>query len=176
VCRNLSALYARIVGPLRGEDQEESEIAAEIERAGWERLDRWGRSATDLPAALQELEHLGVGFVSVTETLDLTTPTGRAMAGLPAVFAEFEREILRERVRAGPEHAWRNGQHLGGPLTVGRARAHSRRRARSRPPLRHSARLQTACGSSAHWPGLLPGPSHAPFPRLNRSRENTCNW
>ena len=65
------------------------------------RLDRWGRSVTDLLATLQELEHLGVGFVSLTEALDLTTPAGRAMAGLLAVFAEFEREILRERVRAG---------------------------------------------------------------------------
>ncbi len=44
------------------------------------RLDRWGRSVTDLLATLQELEHLGVGFVSLTEALDLTTPTGRAMA------------------------------------------------------------------------------------------------
>ena len=54
------------------------------------RLDRWGRSVTDLLATLQELEHLGVGFVSLTEALDLTTPAGRAMAGLLAVFAEFE--------------------------------------------------------------------------------------
>ena len=54
------------------------------------RLDRWGRSATDLLATLQELEYLGVGFVSLTEALDLTTPAGRAMAGLLAVFAEFE--------------------------------------------------------------------------------------
>jgi hypothetical protein len=38
------------------------------------RLDRWGRSVTDLLATLQELEHLGVGFVSLTEALDLTTP------------------------------------------------------------------------------------------------------
>ena len=59
------------------------------------RLDRWGRSVTDLLATLQELEHLGVGFVSLTEALDLTTPAGRAMAGLLAVFAAFEREILR---------------------------------------------------------------------------------
>jgi DNA invertase Pin-like site-specific DNA recombinase len=44
------------------------------------RLDRWGRSVTDLLATLQELEHLGVGFVSLTEALDLTTPAGRAMA------------------------------------------------------------------------------------------------
>ena len=54
------------------------------------RLDRWGRSVTDLLATLQELEHLGVGFVSLTEALDLTTPAGRAMAGLLAIFAEFE--------------------------------------------------------------------------------------
>ena len=58
------------------------------------RLDRWGRSMADLLATLQELEHLGVGFVSLTEALDLTTPAGRAMAALLAVFAEFEREIL----------------------------------------------------------------------------------
>jgi hypothetical protein len=42
------------------------------------RLDRWGRSVTDLLTTLQELEHLGVGFVSLTEALDLTTPAGRA--------------------------------------------------------------------------------------------------
>ncbi len=82
------------------------------------RLDRWGRSVTDLLATLQELEHLGVGFVSLTEALDLTTPTGRAMAGLLAVFAEFEREILRERVRAGLAHARQNGQRLGRPRTA----------------------------------------------------------
>jgi putative DNA-invertase from lambdoid prophage Rac len=65
------------------------------------RLDSWGRSVTDLPATLQELEHLGVGFVSLTEALDLTTTAGRAMAGLLAIFVELEREILRERTRAG---------------------------------------------------------------------------
>ena len=82
------------------------------------RLDRWGRSVTDLLATLQELEHLGGGFVSLTEALDLATPAGRAMAGLLAVFAEFEREILRERVRAGLAHARQNGQRLGRPLTA----------------------------------------------------------
>ena len=65
------------------------------------RLDRWGRSLADLVVTLRELSELGVGFVSLTEALDLTTPTGRAMAGMLAVFAEFEREVLRERVRAG---------------------------------------------------------------------------
>src|SRR5471030_2366526 len=83
------------------------------------RLDRWGRSVTDLLATLQELEHLGVGFVSLTEALDLTTPAGRAMAGLLAVFAAFERETLGERVRAGLAHARQNGKRLGRPLTAG---------------------------------------------------------
>jgi putative DNA-invertase from lambdoid prophage Rac len=82
------------------------------------RLDRWGRSVTDLLATLQELQHLGVGFVSLTETLDLTTPAGRAMAALLAVFAEFEREILRERTRAGLAHARQNGKRLGRPATA----------------------------------------------------------
>jgi len=84
------------------------------------RLDRWGRSVADLLATLQELQHVGVGFVSLTEALDLTTPAGRAMAALLAVFAEFEREILRERVRAGLAHARRNGKKLGRPATVAR--------------------------------------------------------
>jgi putative DNA-invertase from lambdoid prophage Rac len=82
------------------------------------RLDRWGRSVTDLLATMQELDHLGVGFVSLTEALDLTTPAGRAMAALLAVFAEFEREILSERVRAGLAHARLNGKQLGRPATA----------------------------------------------------------
>ncbi|PYV65801.1 MAG: resolvase [Acidobacteria bacterium] len=82
------------------------------------RLDRWGRSMADLVMTLQELRHLDVGFVSLMEALDLTTPSGRAMAGLLAVFAEFEREILRERVRAGLAHARENGTRLGRPPTA----------------------------------------------------------
>src|ERR1035437_3264760 len=82
------------------------------------RLDRWGRSVTDLLATLQELGHLGVGFVSLTEALDLPTPAGRAMAALLAVFAAFEREILGEHVRAGLAHARQNGQRLGRPVTA----------------------------------------------------------
>ena len=82
------------------------------------RLDRWGRSVTDLLATLQELEHLGVGFVSLTEALDLNTPAGRAMAGRLSDFSEFEREILRERTRAGLAHARENGKRLGRPASA----------------------------------------------------------
>src|SRR6266481_8282290 len=82
------------------------------------RLDRWGRSLVDLVVTLKELSELGVSFVSLTEALDLTTPTGRAMAGLLSVFAEFEHEILRERVRAGLAHARENVKRLGRPATA----------------------------------------------------------
>jgi putative DNA-invertase from lambdoid prophage Rac len=82
------------------------------------RLDRWGRSLADLEVTLRELIELGVGFISLTEALDLTTPTGRAMAGMLSVFAEFEREILRERVRAGIAQARKEGRPHGRPRTA----------------------------------------------------------
>jgi putative DNA-invertase from lambdoid prophage Rac len=82
------------------------------------RLDRWGRSVADLMTTLRELSDLGVGFVSLTEALDPTTPSGRAMAGMLAIFAEFEREILRERVRAGIAQARKEGRPHGRPRTA----------------------------------------------------------
>lgn len=82
------------------------------------RLDRWGRSLVDLIGTLQELAATQVGFVSLNEALDLTTPGGRALAGMLAVFAEFERDILRERVRAGMAEARAAGKHLGRPAKV----------------------------------------------------------
>jgi DNA invertase Pin-like site-specific DNA recombinase len=82
------------------------------------KLDRWSRSLLDLVSSLKELSDLEIGFVSLTEALDLTTPTGRAMTGLLSVFAEFERDILRERVKAGIAHAQQMGIKCGRPLTV----------------------------------------------------------
>jgi DNA invertase Pin-like site-specific DNA recombinase len=82
------------------------------------KLDRWSRSLLDLVSSLKELSDLGVGFVSLTEALDLTTPTGRAMTGLLSVFAEFERDILRERVKAGIVHAKKMGIKCGRPETA----------------------------------------------------------
>ncbi len=84
------------------------------------RLDRWGRSVTDLLSSLNELQELGVGFVSLTEALDMTTASGRALAGMLAVFAEFEREILRDRVKAGIAQARKEGRPHGRPPTAKR--------------------------------------------------------
>jgi putative DNA-invertase from lambdoid prophage Rac len=83
------------------------------------RLDRWGRSLVDLVNTLQELSSIKVGFVSLSEALDLTTPSGRALAGMLAVFAEFERDILRDRVKAGIAQARKEGRPHGRPLSAG---------------------------------------------------------
>lgn len=82
------------------------------------RLDRWGRSSTDLILTLQELSDLKIGFVSLTEALDLTTATGRAMAGLLAIFSQFERDVLRERVKAGIAYARQQGKPHGRPKSA----------------------------------------------------------
>ena len=81
---------------------------------------RWGRSLVDLVATLQELTALQVGFISLGEALDLTTPSGRALAGMLAVFAEFERDILRDRVKAGIAQARKEGRPHGRPPTIAR--------------------------------------------------------
>jgi DNA invertase Pin-like site-specific DNA recombinase len=73
------------------------------------RLDRWGRSLTDLLNTLKELEDLKVGFISASEAIDPTTATGRAMASLVAVFAQFERDLLGERVKAGIRNHFKLG-------------------------------------------------------------------
>jgi DNA invertase Pin-like site-specific DNA recombinase len=112
------------------------------------RLDRWGRSLADLVVTLKELSELGVGFVSLTEALDLTTPTGRAMAGLLSVFAEFEHEILRERIsrrnrRSPPQgNQIRSADHSGEegrPDPEASPRRHQQ--SRDRPPPRNRSHL-----------------------------------
>lgn len=80
------------------------------------KLDRWGRSLADLVGSLQELTALGVGFVSIADSLDLTTPAGRALAGMLSVFAAFERDLIVERVRGGLAHARRHGTRSGKPI------------------------------------------------------------
>lgn len=91
------------------------------------RLDRWGRSISDRVVTLKELVELGIGFVSLTEAFDMTTPSGRALAGMLAVFAEFEREILRERVKASIAHARAKGTVLGRPQSAAKKTSEVRR-------------------------------------------------
>ena len=84
------------------------------------RLDRLGRSLLDLNGSLQELHAIGVGFVSLTEALDMTTPGGRTLAGMLAVLAEFERNSLRDRVKVGIAQACKDGRPQSRPPAVQR--------------------------------------------------------
>ena len=67
----------------------------------------------DLVATMQELTELGVGFVSVSDSIDLTTAAGKALAGMLSVFAAFERDLIIERVRSGMNHAKKHGTRSG---------------------------------------------------------------
>jgi len=85
------------------------------------RLDRLGRSLKHLITTLEEFRTLGVAFVSLHEQLDCTTATGQLLIHLLAAFAEFERAIIKERVKAGLKNAKAKGQRLGRPsLSVDR--------------------------------------------------------
>ncbi len=77
-------------------------------------LSRWGRSTTDLLATLKELEAQRVSLVALNGmAFDLTTPHGRMMATLLAGIAEFERELIQERIRSGIAAAKVRGKRLG---------------------------------------------------------------
>lgn len=82
------------------------------------RLDRLSRSLKDLLTILEKFEQQGVSFVSLTESLDTTTASGRAMMHMVAVFAEFERSLIRERTRAGLIQARKNGRVGGRPCRL----------------------------------------------------------
>jgi putative DNA-invertase from lambdoid prophage Rac len=79
------------------------------------RLDRFGRSLPHLVTTLQELQDLGVAFVSLKESLDFITASGRLMAHILASVAAFERDLLSERVKAGMENAKMKGKKVGRP-------------------------------------------------------------
>ena len=77
------------------------------------KLDRLSRSLKDLLHLLEQLNTKGAGFMSITEYIDTTTPAGRMMLQMVGAFAEFEREMIRERTRAGLETARAQGR-IGG--------------------------------------------------------------
>jgi putative DNA-invertase from lambdoid prophage Rac len=82
------------------------------------RLDRLGRNLRHLILLLDELQSLGVSFVSLAEGIDATTPAGRLQLHVLGAIAEFERERIRERVMAGLQRARTQGRRLGRPRTA----------------------------------------------------------
>jgi DNA invertase Pin-like site-specific DNA recombinase len=82
------------------------------------RYDRFARSLRQLVNALEEFRALGIEFVSLHEGVDTSTPNGRLVFGIFASIAEFERELIRDRVRSGLASAKARGKHLGRPRVV----------------------------------------------------------
>ena len=79
------------------------------------RLDRLGRNLRHLILLLDELHALGIGFVTLGEGIDTTSPTGRLVLHVLGAISEFERERIRERVIAGLQRAKAQGRRLGRP-------------------------------------------------------------
>src|SRR5215469_6511244 len=79
------------------------------------KIDRFGRSLRHLVNSLAELEDLGVSFVSLRDSIDLSSPAGVLMFQLIAATSQFERSLIQERVRAGIRNARSKGRRLGRP-------------------------------------------------------------
>lgn len=82
------------------------------------RLDRLGRNLKHLITLLEELQALGLAFVSLAEGIDATTPAGKLQMHILGAIAEFERERIRERVMAGLQRARTQGTRLGRPRVL----------------------------------------------------------
>jgi putative DNA-invertase from lambdoid prophage Rac len=117
-----AALYARVSTADQSCDRQERDLRAFAERSDLEivgvfretELSRWGRSTIDLLHTLRDLEAHRVSLAALNGmTFDLSTSVGRMMATLIAGLAEFERDLLRERVRSGLAAAKARGKVLG---------------------------------------------------------------
>ena len=82
------------------------------------KLDRLGRSMTHLLATVSDLEAKGIGFRSLTENIDTTTPTGRLVFHIFGALGQFERDLIRERTSAGLKAAAARGRKGGRPVVA----------------------------------------------------------
>jgi DNA invertase Pin-like site-specific DNA recombinase len=103
--------------------------------------DRLGRSVPNLIEVLQTIRTTGIQFYVHSQALDTTTPSGRAMFGMLAVFGEFERELIVARVNAGLDRARREGKRLGRPKLATAAKAAAIDALRRGASVREAARL-----------------------------------
>jgi site-specific DNA recombinase len=87
------------------------------------KLDRAFRSVMDTANTMDNLQHHKVGFVSITQDFDTTSSSGRLMLNLLAAFAEFERDMISERVKEGMARAKAEGKHVGRPRKNGLLKA-----------------------------------------------------
>src|SRR5262247_3783487 len=82
------------------------------------RFDRFARSVSHLLRALEEFSHLGIDFVSLSESIDTSTPMGKMIFTVLGAVAELERNLIKERVHMGISRARKQGKRLGRPKRV----------------------------------------------------------
>jgi DNA invertase Pin-like site-specific DNA recombinase len=82
------------------------------------RFDRFARSVSHLLRALEEFNHLGVDFVSLSESIDTSTPMGKMIFTVLGAVAELERNLIKERVQMGISRARKQGKQLGRPKRI----------------------------------------------------------
>ncbi len=90
------------------------------------KFDRFARSVKHLVDSLEEFRALGIDFISYTEGIDTTTPSGELLFHIMGAVAQFERDLIAERVRAGIAHARAMGKRIGRPraaIDAGQVRA-----------------------------------------------------
>lgn len=79
------------------------------------KLDRLGRTVRQLKDVIEDLQSKGISFASLTEMIDTSTPPGRLFFHMLAAFAEFERDVIKQRTQAGMDAAKASGVHCGRP-------------------------------------------------------------
>ena len=82
------------------------------------RFDRFARSVSHLLRALEEFSHLGIDFVSLSESIDTSTPMGKMIFTVLGAVAELERNLIKERVHMGISRARKQGKRLGRPKRI----------------------------------------------------------
>ena len=83
------------------------------------RLDRISRNISDFSGLIEELNRLGIDFVSIRESFDTSSPMGRAMMYIASVFSQLERETIAERIRDNMHELAKTGRWLGGTTPTG---------------------------------------------------------
>jgi DNA invertase Pin-like site-specific DNA recombinase len=124
------------------------------------KFDRFARSVSHLLRALETFQALGIEFVSLSENVDTSTPTGKMVFTVLGAVAELERSLIAERVRAGLRHARAKGVRLGRPRVFV-----------------SESRIDTLRGSGATWRAIAKdlGVALGTVHRIAQARsKNTC--
>ena len=104
--RNTRPLKQKLLGRLR---------AMEFDGLLVLKLDRWARSLRELTLEIEEIHAKGVTFISLNDSIDMSTATGRLQFQILSAFAEFERNLISERTKEGLARARSQGKRLGRP-------------------------------------------------------------